>query len=562
MNRLFERSIVRIMVFATLICILSVAFTSCKKKGEKLDAPTVTLEGNTASWDHIEGAVEYEAEIDGETRSLSNTTTSYLLEDGESIKVRAIGDGKKYLDSDWSNTVTYYEDESDDPQTPKPPYEEDTYTVIWKNGDTVLETDLNVKEGTLPKYNGNTPEKEGYKFVGWSPKVSSVYSDVTYYAQFELIPIEYYTVTFKDHDGTVLKTERVQGGTDATPPPTPIRSGYTFVEWQGEYKNVTSDSEVVASYISNSYVFTYTVLFKDHDGTVLKEEKVALGEAATAPDSPTRSGYRFDRWDRSFDSINSDTVITARYIKQYTVTFKDHDDTVLKEEAVDVGKDATPPEVPERDGYAFKSWRGIYTNVTADQVVTATYVVEIVPVYTVTFVDHDGTVLKTESVKEGRSATAPEDPDRQGHVFVGWDTDFSAVVTNLTVTAKYETTLMKVYVNYYDNGDGTVTAKFVVKGAVNVAALEMTMGFELDGASYKSYKLYMADSSAANYRDGIFYFSFMSYADVTEETELFGIVFNAETSDVSIKLNISEAIVTDDSFTETVINVEGTEYNK
>ena len=60
------------------------------------------------------------------------------------------------------------------------------------------------------------------------------------------------------------------------------------------------------------------------------------------------------------------------------------------------------------------------------------------PIYTVTFKDWDGTVLKTEQVEQGTSATAPSNPTREGYNFTGWDVDFSNVTSDLTVTAQYE----------------------------------------------------------------------------------------------------------------------------
>jgi surface protein len=60
-----------------------------------------------------------------------------------------------------------------------------------------------------------------------------------------------------------------------------------------------------------------------------------------------------------------------------------------------------------------------------------------IPTYTVTFVDYDGTVLKTQTVEEGSSATAPADPSRAGYTFTGWDKSFSNITSNLTVSAQY-----------------------------------------------------------------------------------------------------------------------------
>ena len=70
---------------------------------------------------------------------------------------------------------------------------------------------------------------------------------------------------------------------------------------------------------------------------MLKTEQVAYNTAATAPAAPTREGYRFTGWDKTFDVITGDTEITAQYIKTWTVTFKDEDGTVLKTEIVDEG---------------------------------------------------------------------------------------------------------------------------------------------------------------------------------------------------------------------------------
>lgn len=76
--------------------------------------------------------------------------------------------------------------------------------------------------------------------------------------------------------------------------------------------------------------------------------------------------------------------------------------------------------------------------------------------YTVTFKDWDGTTLKTETVKEGSSATAPSDPIREGYKFIGWDKTFSNIVSNLIVTAQYTEIIRHLVARYTANTSGVV----------------------------------------------------------------------------------------------------------
>ena len=84
------------------------------------------------------------------------------------------------------------------------------------------------------------------------------------------------TVTFLDHDGTLLSTQTVAYGASATKPLTPQRRGYTFDSWSGSYTNVTEDIALTAQYEINYY----TVSFYDVDGsTLLTTQDIAFNEA-------------------------------------------------------------------------------------------------------------------------------------------------------------------------------------------------------------------------------------------------------------------------------------------
>ena len=57
--------------------------------------------------------------------------------------------------------------------------------------------------------------------------------------------------------------------------------------------------------------------------------------------------------------------------------------------------------------------------------------------FTVTFVAN-GETLVTQTIQQGGSAVAPEAALVSGQRFVRWDTDFTNVQSDLTVTAVYE----------------------------------------------------------------------------------------------------------------------------
>ena len=73
------------------------------------------------------------------------------------------------------------------------PVYENTYVVIWQNdnGD-ILEIDCNLKEGTIPTYDGNIPTKKenkhySYEFIGWTPKIEPVIENTQYTATYKKV---------------------------------------------------------------------------------------------------------------------------------------------------------------------------------------------------------------------------------------------------------------------------------------------------------------------------------------------------------------------------------------
>ena len=124
-------------------------------------------------------------------------------------------------------------------------------------------------------------------------------------------------------------------------------------------------------------------VFKDWDGTVLKEWKVKEWTKPTAPADPTRAAtaqytYTFAWWNPEVAKITKKTVYTATYtstVNQYTVTFVDEDGTTeLDEQTLDYW--ATPVyagETPTKEStaqytYTFSGWTPEIATVTADAI--------------------------------------------------------------------------------------------------------------------------------------------------------------------------------------------------
>ena len=192
----------------------------------------------------------------------------------------------------------------------------------------------------------------------------------------------------------------------------------------------------------------WDVEFVDWDGTILATMKVPNGEAATAPDAPTREGYTFIGWDKDFSSVIEDMTITALYqINRYGVRFYDWDNTLLKTDSVDYQSAATAPAAPVREGYTFLGWDKDFSNITADLDVYAQYEAGADKEFEVIFSDQDNNELSAQSV----TLRVPLAPQIAGFTFLYWQTITARVDDVITIQAVYDsdspTAAPEVYVN-------------------------------------------------------------------------------------------------------------------
>lgn len=72
---------------------------------------------------------------------------------------------------------------------------------------------------------------------------------------------------------------------------------------------------LLSSCVDKNGVFEVT--FKDYNGEVLKTEEVKYKNSATPPLNPTRRGYKFLKWNRSFENVRKNLTIEAVYELNY-----------------------------------------------------------------------------------------------------------------------------------------------------------------------------------------------------------------------------------------------------
>ncbi len=166
-------------------------------------------------------------------------------------------------------------------------YDVDTFTVTFKDGEKVLETQTVEYEAaaTAPDTARLSPP-EGMHFSKWDKDFSKVTEDIEVSAVYEL---NEYTVIFKNGE-TTLKTEMVKHGFAATQPNVYDTATKKFVGWDKSFDNVTSDLIVNAKFETKKFTLT----FINFDGTTVYTAEVEYGASIDSHFETADSAATYD----------------------------------------------------------------------------------------------------------------------------------------------------------------------------------------------------------------------------------------------------------------------------
>ena len=370
---------------------------------------------------------------------------------------------------------------------------------------------------TLP-----TPTKTGYTFGGWysdSNLTSSIgaagasYSPTssgTVYAKWTANTL---TVTYNSNGGSsVTAGSTTTGGTIATAPTDPTKTGYTFAGWftdsglttQAVFPNFvhgqTANFTLYAKWTAN----TLTVTYNSNGGSTVADGTTTSGGTITsAPTAPSKTGYAFAGWftDSGLTTqavfpnfVHGQTSNFTLYAKwtaaTYTLTYVYNGATSgnsTPSAGYTTGGSAIALPTPSKTGYTFAGWfadSGLQNSVSGNQTPSADatlYASWTANSLTVTYNSNGGSTVSNGSTTTGGTMTsAPADPIQTGFTFAGWYTDSGLTTqavfpnfvhgqtSNFTLYAKWSANTLTV--TYNSNGGSAVSNGSTTTGGTMASA--------------------------------------------------------------------------------------------
>ena len=385
--------------------------------------------------------------------------------DGSTIKTARVSHGDSVTAPSFPSHVGYTATGWDSPlsnitsnRTITANYRANTYHIVFdRNADDATGDmpSMDMTYASAKNLTANSYSRTGYTWNGWNTQadgrgisyrnrqsvsnlVTADNGSVTLYAQW--IP-NTYTIKFVDgHDGTAIKSVQLEYGSAITAPNAPEHAGYTATGWDKTPGNVTGDETFTMSYRAN----TYTVRFDKNNQAAtgsMSDQQMAYGTAKklnrnafsytgrtwigwTTKSDGSGKSYKDEESVSNLTEVDGGTVtLYAQWsTNAYTVRFIDgHDNSVIKTQQVDYGKSATAPDKPVHKGYTASEWNGNYTNITKNTDITVNYSPN---KYNIKFDSNGGTsgsMSDVEAVYDAKKNLPANDFSRTGYQWSGWN---------------------------------------------------------------------------------------------------------------------------------------------
>lgn len=329
------------------------------------------------------------------------------------------------------------------------------YVIRFLNYDNSVLQSSKIDENTMPEFSGVEPTREHYNFIGWTPEIAIATQDQDYIATFEAMK---YQIRFLNGTVVLQDTMVSYGEIPTYTGNEPTKEGHTFIGWSPTIYAVNKNQDYQATFSINTYLIT----FASEDGIPLETKEVEYGETPEyTGEEPTKEGYVFIGWTPTPYPANKNQTYTPRFrINSFTIRFLGENDEVLQEETLEYG--ATPVykgATPTKEHYDFAGWTPEIYPVNRNQDYKVKFTAHY---YTITLLNEDGSLFMTVKALFGDpldSLPTPE-PEQEGYVFDKWLPDIQAVSGDATYTASFR---IKTFTIRFLNYDGSVLQSEVLE---------------------------------------------------------------------------------------------------
>ena len=345
--------------------------------------------------------------------------------------------------------------------------------------------------GTKITAPAEAPEKAStakfdYIFAAWNgfSDGMTLTDDVTFTPSYTS-SLRKYTYTFKNGDGSVLKSEKLAyGSIIPLPENDPVKArtpqySYTFTEWDIYAEGMAITEDIVFEPIFKRTVNRYTYVFTDYIGNPVKTVTADYGTTIEAPEvAPVKPGnkqysYKFIGWENFEEKmkLTGDIEFAPEYssvINRYKIVFKNADGSVFYESEKEYGSVITAPESePSKEStkqydFVFAGWEdfsegaALRGNVEYSPIFT-----EKLRTYTYTFKNADGSVFDTGVIPYGTAIPLPEgEPEKANdekftYAFAGWAgySEGMTIEGDITFEPEFEGTLNRYTYRFISNGE-------------------------------------------------------------------------------------------------------------
>ena len=360
--------------------------------------------------------------------------------------------------------------ESDGSLVLKVYYTRNVYTITFEINKGVLVSG-EVTQSVKYEGNGSVPAfiRDGYTFVGWdNNEYMNVSGNATITAQWKpntdtAYKVEYYLQNVMDDNYTLADSKNCNGTTDTTAN-AEIKNFDHFTYYPG-ISTISGNIDGSGNLVLKVYYTRdqYSITFVGNGGTLVSGsaiQSVKYGGDAIEPVFE-KLGYTFVGWDKSFEAVDSPTVITAQWSANTNTTYKieyylqnlENASYTLSTSIYKTGTTDTTAnaEIKEFEHFSYNESVSISSGVIAADGSLVLKVYYTRDKYTVTFDGNGGTFVSgntTQTIKYGGNAVAPKF-EKAGYT-LSWDRSFTNVSGNITVTAIWTAnTNTKYKVEYY-----------------------------------------------------------------------------------------------------------------